>query len=225
MTAQTTTSVSSTSALPACGAASATATSGSNSTCADPYGNTFNVTSGTRYVGTVSVRAVKPNLNSCLTTCDTTSGCQAANYNSTSGEPRGRSAACKCDHRVYCSADDYHDYDDGGKLQFGQRNQHWRSWTGELGQLVGYKSCAIFKLRHGIFDRKWHVCACFEWRNDEQWRYALNFSHIDLKHVICGDQRPEQRWELLAQHTQLIHWAGDFGQSWTEQHFRIGPHQ
>ncbi|KAK0255344.1 hypothetical protein LTR12_015072 [Friedmanniomyces endolithicus] len=86
MTNSTTISTSSTSTLPACGAASASGTAGANSTCADPYGNTFNVTSGRVYVGTVSVRAVRPNLNSCLTTCDTTAGCQAANYNSTSGE-------------------------------------------------------------------------------------------------------------------------------------------
>ncbi|KAK5761658.1 Histone-lysine N-methyltransferase set-6 [Elasticomyces elasticus] len=81
----TTSSASSTSSLPGCGSAAATATAGANTTCADPYGNTFNVTQGTRYIGQVSVRAVRPNLNSCLTTCDTTAGCKAANYNSTSG--------------------------------------------------------------------------------------------------------------------------------------------
>ncbi|KAK3639806.1 hypothetical protein LTR22_017314 [Elasticomyces elasticus] len=80
-----TSSASSTSSLPGCGSAAATATAGANTTCADPYGNTFNVTQGTRYIGQVSVRAVRPNLNSCLTTCDTTAGCKAANYNSTSG--------------------------------------------------------------------------------------------------------------------------------------------
>ncbi|KAK5718207.1 Histone-lysine N-methyltransferase set-6 [Elasticomyces elasticus] len=65
----TTSSASSTSSLPGCGSAAATATAGANTACADPYGNTFNVTQGTRYIGQVSVRAVRPNLNSCLTTC------------------------------------------------------------------------------------------------------------------------------------------------------------
>ncbi|EMC94417.1 hypothetical protein BAUCODRAFT_547758 [Baudoinia panamericana UAMH 10762] len=84
----TTSSLLSTSQLPACGAsATGTATAaGSNNTCADAFGNTFNVTTNTIYAGHIQIRAAKANLGSCLTFCDTTPGCRAANYNPTTSQ-------------------------------------------------------------------------------------------------------------------------------------------
>lgn len=62
------------SSAPACPAAA------TNGACSDPYGNTYAVQTGTMYTGTVSERLSQPNLNNCLTSCDTTPGCVAVNY-------------------------------------------------------------------------------------------------------------------------------------------------
>ncbi|KAI6823474.1 hypothetical protein KC340_g11758 [Hortaea werneckii] len=67
------------------GCSVATTAAASGSACADPYGNTYNVSSGTRYIGSVRAVVKAPSLSSCLTTCDETPGCVATNYNSTSG--------------------------------------------------------------------------------------------------------------------------------------------
>ncbi|TKA27589.1 hypothetical protein B0A50_04421 [Salinomyces thailandicus] len=75
--------MSSSSTIQGCSAATAVGTSGS--ACADPYGNTFTVSSGSRYVGSVRAVIKAPSLSSCLTQCDETPDCRAANYNSTSG--------------------------------------------------------------------------------------------------------------------------------------------
>ena len=71
---------SSTSTLPSCSTQTGQAQSSGNTTCADAYGNTFNVTTGRAYTGTITLRAVRPNLGSCLTACDSTPGCVAINY-------------------------------------------------------------------------------------------------------------------------------------------------
>ncbi|QIX00761.1 hypothetical protein AMS68_006278 [Peltaster fructicola] len=73
------------SSLPACQPAKGTVSAaGNGTTCADSSGNTYNVTTGsTMYVGHVSVRASTTSLNDCLSLCDLTSGCVAANYQGT----------------------------------------------------------------------------------------------------------------------------------------------
>ncbi|KAI7493155.1 carbohydrate esterase family 1 protein, partial [Hortaea werneckii] len=75
--------ITSSASLQGCSVATTAAASGS--ACADPYGNTYNVSSGTRYIGSVRAVVKAPSLSSCLTTCDETPGCVATNYNSTSG--------------------------------------------------------------------------------------------------------------------------------------------
>ncbi|KAI7568118.1 putative ferulic acid esterase, partial [Hortaea werneckii] len=75
--------ITSSASLQGCSVATAAAASGS--ACADPYGNTYNVSPGTRYIGSVRAVVKAPSLSSCLTTCDETPGCVATNYNSTSG--------------------------------------------------------------------------------------------------------------------------------------------
>ncbi|RMZ22213.1 hypothetical protein D0859_13773 [Hortaea werneckii] len=75
--------ITSSASLQGCSVATTAAASGS--ACADPYGNTYNVSTGTRYIGSVRAVVKAPSLSSCLTTCDETPGCVATNYNSTSG--------------------------------------------------------------------------------------------------------------------------------------------
>ncbi|KAI7159869.1 putative ferulic acid esterase [Hortaea werneckii] len=75
--------ITSSASLQGCSVATTAAASGS--ACADPYGNTYNVSSGTRYIGSVRAVVKAPSLSSCLTTCDETPGCVGTNYNSTSG--------------------------------------------------------------------------------------------------------------------------------------------
>jgi hypothetical protein len=76
--------ISSESPIPTCGADTATviATStGDSSVCQDPYGNTYNVTYGSKqYVGKVTKRAVTSTVNDCLLLCNAQSDCVAANY-------------------------------------------------------------------------------------------------------------------------------------------------
>lgn len=71
--------------IPTCGAGSAasavTVSSGEGSVCQDPYGNTYNVTYGTKqYVGKVTKRAVTSNVNECLLLCNLETNCVGANY-------------------------------------------------------------------------------------------------------------------------------------------------
>jgi hypothetical protein len=55
--------------------------SGDSSVCQDPYGNTYNVTYGSKqYVGKVTKRAVTSNVNECLLLCNLEADCVAANY-------------------------------------------------------------------------------------------------------------------------------------------------
>ncbi|KAI7320186.1 putative ferulic acid esterase, partial [Hortaea werneckii] len=75
--------ITSSASLQGCSVATTAAASGS--ACADPYGNTYNVSTGTRYIGSVRAVVKAPSLSSCLITCDETPGCVATNYNSTSG--------------------------------------------------------------------------------------------------------------------------------------------
>ncbi|GAB7328645.1 hypothetical protein MBLNU13_g00579t3 [Cladosporium sp. NU13] len=76
--------VSEESPIPTCGAGTAAATvssTGDSSVCQDPYGNTYNVTYGSKqYVGKVTKRAVTSNVNECLLLCNLESDCVAANY-------------------------------------------------------------------------------------------------------------------------------------------------
>jgi hypothetical protein len=76
--------VSQESPIPTCGAGTAAATvssSGDSSVCQDPYGNTYNVTYGSKqYVGKVTKRAVTSNVNECLLLCNLQTDCVAANY-------------------------------------------------------------------------------------------------------------------------------------------------
>jgi hypothetical protein len=76
--------VSQDSPIPTCGAGTAAATvssSGDSSVCQDPYGNTYNVTYGSKqYVGKVTKRAVTSNVNECLLLCNLQTDCVAANY-------------------------------------------------------------------------------------------------------------------------------------------------
>jgi hypothetical protein len=76
--------ISSESPIPTCGANTATVTAsstGDSSVCQDPYGNTYNVTYGSKqYVGKVTKRAVTSNVNDCLVLCNLQSDCVAANY-------------------------------------------------------------------------------------------------------------------------------------------------
>lgn len=71
---------SSTTSLTSCPTTACSATATNGSTCADAYGNAFNVTCSVEYTGVVTVRAAKPNIGACLTSCDTTQGCIAVNY-------------------------------------------------------------------------------------------------------------------------------------------------
>lgn len=71
---------SSTTSLEACPVQTEGFNSGDGGECTDPYGNTFNVTYGTVYQGRITVRAVRPNVASCLVLCDETPGCEAINY-------------------------------------------------------------------------------------------------------------------------------------------------
>ncbi|KAI7577873.1 putative ferulic acid esterase, partial [Hortaea werneckii] len=75
--------ITSSASLQGCSVATTAAASGS--ACVDPYGNTYNVSPGTRYIGSVRAVVKAPSLSSCLTTCDETPGCVATNYNSASG--------------------------------------------------------------------------------------------------------------------------------------------
>ena len=76
----TTTPFSSTSPLPSCPSQTTQPQPSDNAACSDAYGNPYNVTYGTVYQGTITMRAVRPNFGSCLTLCDTTVNCVAVNY-------------------------------------------------------------------------------------------------------------------------------------------------
>ncbi|KAK0906142.1 hypothetical protein LTR91_008630 [Friedmanniomyces endolithicus] len=71
---------SSASALATCGNAASPSASGAAAPCQDTYGNSFNVTYGTQYTGSVLIRAKQPSINACLLQCDTTANCAAVNY-------------------------------------------------------------------------------------------------------------------------------------------------
>lgn len=77
---------SSTSTLPACPSQTCGATTSSNQTCADAYGNSFSVACGTAYTGRVTKRASTTDINSCLTLCDLTAGCVAMNFIASTGQ-------------------------------------------------------------------------------------------------------------------------------------------
>ncbi|KAK3656734.1 hypothetical protein LTR56_002715 [Elasticomyces elasticus] len=66
------------SALPVCDDTSADTSA--SSTCRDTYGNAFNVTYGTRFIGDISQRTSAADVDSCLTSCDHTTGCLAVNF-------------------------------------------------------------------------------------------------------------------------------------------------
>jgi hypothetical protein len=70
--------------VPTCGSESATATAsagGDGSLCQDTYGNTYNVTVGSKqFFGRVTKRAVTSNVNDCLLLCNQEKSCVAANY-------------------------------------------------------------------------------------------------------------------------------------------------
>jgi hypothetical protein len=70
--------------IPSCGAGSGTTSAsagGAGSLCQDPYGNTYNITYGSKqFTGKVSKRASLTTVDDCLLLCNTEPGCVGANY-------------------------------------------------------------------------------------------------------------------------------------------------
>lgn len=75
--------------LAACPPVTCNSSANNATLCDSSYGNAFNVTCGTVYIGTVRKRATVESANECLTECDAEPQCVAVNYRADSTDPRG----------------------------------------------------------------------------------------------------------------------------------------